>query len=293
MGVAISKPIGRVGRDVWDHVPAGLQQRRPLRSIASWIHALSRRFSNRAQSQSTWFLRNQPLLATVRDAVSEFGPGETLRVCILGCSTGAEAYSILFTLRKARPDLKILPVAIDIAESAIERAKAGRYKRNEPELRGEVSDGQLLELFDASTEDFKVKPWVAEGIDWRVGNANDDGLRSSLKGQHIVFANNFLVHMKPKQATACLRNVIRLVKPGGLLVCRGVDLNVRRRVVDELRLEPVAARIEEIHNSEPALDAPHGWPWSYWGLEPLDKARPDWIKRYAAVYRAPAAPEPR
>jgi chemotaxis methyl-accepting protein methylase len=225
---------------------------------------------------------------TVRDAVSQLACGEPLRVCILGCSTGAEVYSVLYTLRKALPDLKILPVGVDISESAIEKAKAGHYLRDDPELRGALSEQQLLALFDIRPGDLEIKQWIAEAIDWRVGDASDAGLRASLDLQHIVFANNFLVHMKQRQAAACLRNMIQLVKPGGLFVCRGVDLDVRQRAVREFRLEPIATRLEEIHNSEAALDAPHGWPFSYWGLEPLDKTRPDWVSRYAAVYRVPA-----
>lgn len=268
-------------------VPARFQQRRSLRAIGSWIHSLSRKFSIRVQSQSTWFLRNQPLLNTVRDTVSEIGHGETLRVCVLGCSTGAEAYSVLYTLRKSRPDLKISAVAIDIAESAITRARAGRYKRNDPELRGGLSEGQVLDLFDVYPEHLQIKAWIAEGIDWRVGDVRIESLRNSLERQDIIFANNFLIHMKASQAASCLRNLVRLVEPAGLFVVRGVDLDVRVRVVSEFRLEPVRERLEEIHNSEPDLDAPHGWPWSYWGLEPLDKSRPEWVRRYAAIFRSP------
>src|SRR5207253_4376605 len=101
-------------------------------------------------------------------------------------------------------------------------------------------------------------PWIAEGIEWRL--ASDRGLPATLGLQHIVLANNFLVHMREPEAMSCLCNVIQLVRPDGLLVCRGVDLDIRQQVVQEFQLQPIGTRIEEIHNSESALDAPHGWP---------------------------------
>jgi hypothetical protein len=27
------------------------------------------------------------------------------------------------------------------------------------------------------------------------------------------------------------------------------------------------------------------WPWQWWGLEPLDRRRPDWETRYTAAFR--------
>jgi chemotaxis protein methyltransferase CheR len=287
---ALVRPIAWVVRDLWNHVPIMLQQRPPFRTLGFWVHASARRFSDRHQSKNTWFLRNQQLLFTIRDIIEEFGWGESLRLCVLGCSTGAEVYSVLYILRKARPDLNILPIAVDISESAIDKARVGRYGRGDPELRGKLSEQQLLDLFDVTGQHLKIKPWIAEGIEWRVGDAADPGLPSTLGLQHIVLANNFLVHMREPEAIYCLGNVIQLVRPDGLFVCRGVDLDIRQRVVREFQLQPIATRIEEIHNSESALDARHGWPCYYWGLEPLDKTRPDWIQRYAALYRVRRSP---
>jgi hypothetical protein len=106
----------------------------------------------------------------------------------------------------------------------------------------------------------------------------------------MVIANNFLVHMKQREATACLGNVIRLVRPNGFFVCRGVDLDIRERAVDRLNLRPIPIRIEQIHGADPDLDARRHWPWKYYGLEPLDKKRKNWVQRYACVFQAPTRP---
>ena len=39
----------------------------------------------------------------------------------------------------------------------------------------------------------------------------------------------------------------------------------------------------EIHDGDPLVRA--DWPLHWWGLEPLDRRRPDWQTRYASVFR--------
>lgn len=262
------------------------------------IHAVSCGLSNREQSESTWFLRNQPLLLTIRDVVTQdFNTDEEIRCCVAGCSTGAELYSILWALRKARPQLKIVPIGFDISETVVAKAQAARYARVGSEImRGflgsepkPLSEETIAELFEANGNELRVKDWIRKGAKFEVADARDPELARKLGPQDVVVANNFLVHMKPPAATACLWNVIRLVRPGGILVCRGVDLNVRERAVREFGLAPVILRIEEIHDSEPDIDARRYWPWRYFGLEPLNKGRKDWVQRYASIFRVPKA----
>ena len=50
-------------------------------------------------------------------------------------------------------------------------------------------------------------------------------------------------------------NLARLVRPGGLFVCRGVDLDVREKTIERLGFKPVTSYNEEIHNSEEKRDA--------------------------------------
>jgi len=63
------------------------------------------------------------------------------------------------------------------------------------------------------------------------------GILDALGPQDIVVANRFLCHMDPGDAERCLRNVARLVCPGGHLFVSGIDLDVRRvlsRLLGEL-----------------------------------------------------------
>jgi SAM-dependent methyltransferase len=202
----------------------------------------------------------------------------------MGCSTGAELYSILWSIRKRRSDLKITATGIDLSTSAIDKAKRGQYSANDPEVAG-LPQELRSELFDNSGSALKVKEILTAGVDWVVGDVREDALHSSLGPQHIVVANNFLIFLKEVEAAACLRKIIRFVSPGGFLLCRGVDLDVRERVTLECALRPILLRIEELHEINPRER--RGWPWEYWGLEPLDKTREDWARRYATIFHLP------
>jgi chemotaxis protein methyltransferase CheR len=88
-------------------------------------------------------------------------------------------------------------------------------------------------------------------------------------------------------AERSLRNVAKLVDRDGYLVVSGIDLDVRARVALDLGWTPVRELMEEVHEGDPSVRG--DWPTEYWGLEPLDKTKPDWQIRYATVFR-PAPP---
>ena len=59
---------------------------------------------------------------------------DTLRVAVLGCSTGAEAYSVAWRIKTARPDVKLVLHAMDISPEAVEIGRRGTYSVKDPEL---------------------------------------------------------------------------------------------------------------------------------------------------------------
>lgn len=214
--------------------------------------------------------------------------GSTLRIAVLACSIGAEVYSILWSIRSARPDLKVVLCAVDISKEVLNFAEKSIYAPNTSELVGapifeRLTAHDKLEMFDWEGDQAKVKSWLREGIAWRLGDAADPELISSLGPQDMVVANNFLCHMAPPDAEKCLRNIGQLVSRGGYLFVSGVDLGVRTKVALDLGWEPVAELMEEIHDGDPSVRA--DWPLQWWGLEPLNRRRHDWQTRYAAVFR--------
>jgi len=251
--------------------------------------------ARRQQFLGTFFLRNRPALELMLRLARQKPQGSTLRIAVLGCSIGAEVYSILWTIRSARPDLKVLLDAVDISKEILSFAEKGIYAPDISQLVGasifeRLTETEMVELFDWEGDQAKIKSWLREGITWRLLDAADPELVNILGPQDMVVASNFLCHMARADAEKCLGNIAQLVSPGGYLFASGVDLDVRTKVALDLGWEPIRELIVEIHDGDRSVRG--DWPWAWWGLEPLNRKRQDWQTRYAAAFRI-AAPERR
>jgi 2-polyprenyl-3-methyl-5-hydroxy-6-metoxy-1,4-benzoquinol methylase len=184
--------------------------------------------------------------------------------------------------------LNLILYAVDISRQALEIAKSGVYSLAASQFAGsnmfdDVTEAEMVEIFDREGDAIAVKSWIKEGIQWRVGDVQQSEILSALGPQDIVVANNFLCHMDGPMAEQCLRNIARLVAPHGYLFVSGIDLNIREKVAKELGWIPVQELLEEIHEGDPRMTS--NWPFHYAGLEPLNKRRKDWRLRYAAAFQ--------
>jgi SAM-dependent methyltransferase/mannose-6-phosphate isomerase-like protein (cupin superfamily) len=280
----------RMNQQIWDRLPRFVT----VSSLARWygnrLHWLARVQSTRKQAAATFFLRNRPELELIRQLVGRRKSPDVLRVAVLGCSTGAEAYSVAWSIRCARPDVRLDLRGVDISREAVEWAERGVYSAavsglTQTAVLERMTGSEIAELFDRDGDRVVVKSWLREGIDWCVGDAGDAAMAEALGTRDIIVASNFLCHMDADVAEKCLRNMGRLVSPGGYLFVSGVDLDLRVKVARELGWKPVEELIEEIHEGDPILRKQ--WPCHYSGLEPLDTKRRDWQLRYAAAFQVP------
>ena len=276
-----------VNRRAWKMLPPALTALGPLRRYGAFLHQLARAHDKRGQAFSTFFLRNRPALELIRRIAARKARGVVLRVAVLGCSTGAEAYSVAWAIRNERADVKLAMQAMDLSKEAVEVGARGRYSRKpdvtDTNVFERITPAEMEAMFDRDGDMFVVKPWLREGITWCVGDASDAELSEALGPQDVVIASNFLCHMDDASAEACLRNIGRLAAAGGYVIATGVDLDVRSRVAHALGWSPVEELREEIHAGDPIMTGL--WPCHYAALEPLDKRRPDWRRRYAAAFR--------
>ncbi len=278
----------RINQAVWKRLPDVIRNTAPARWYGGLLHDLVRRRARRQQYFGTFFMRNRPALEQIRRLCDGLAQGSPLRVAVLGCSTGAEVYSIIWTIRSNRPDLRLQVQAVDISPDILRTAAGAVYTSASSELVGRsiferLDDKERQGMFDWDGESATVKPWLREGISWHLADAGDPGLLDTIGYQDIVVASNFLCHMEPAAAEKCLRNIARVVHPGGHLLVVGVDLEVRAKVARELGWLPVPDLIRDMHDGDPSVRL--DWPWNWWGLEPLDDSRPDWQSRYAVAFR--------
>jgi SAM-dependent methyltransferase len=285
-------PLGvylRLNEWIWKRLPRSLTDLRPITFYGRLIHSLVRLQGDRQMYLGTLFLRNRAELDLIRRLASlKSKAGQAVRIAVLGSSNGAEVYSIAWAVRSAQPDLRLALQAVDISAEVLKFAQEGVYASGVSELVNErVLDHMTAKerevMFDRERNSFRIKPWIGEGITWRLGDVGEPGIVDALGPQHIVVANRFLCHMRPADAERCLRNIARLVAPGGYLFVSGVDLDVRTKVAAGLGWKPVPDMMEQIHDGDQTLRV--SWPYKYWGLEPIDQRRRDWKMRYASVFQ--------
>ena len=301
-------------RWIWRHLPNSLKKLSIGRAYGRHLHALISSYSKRGQSHGTFFQRNRPEMELMCRLVGQKAHGARVAIAVLACSKGAEVYSILWSIRTSRPDLKVTLQAVDISQEIIDFAKEGAYSLKGPaSLKAQdhlamteeekliwitcrdqgpdqslsiferLDKSEMDAMFDRVGDQVKVKSWLKEGITWRLGDASAPELIHALGTQDVVVANRFLCHMEPAAAERCLRNIAGLVKPGGYVFVSGVDLDVRTKVTKEMDWKPVPDLIREIHEGDFSLAM--GWPLEWWGLEPFSKDHPDWRIRYASVFQ--------
>src|SRR6266576_4498392 len=285
----------RLNKRIWERLPSRVRNLYPFRSYGTWLHNLVCLRARREMYFGTFFLRTRPALELMRRLADQKAHGSNLRVAVLACSIGAEVYSILRTIRSARPDLKVLLDAVDISQEILSFAEKGIYAPDTSQFVGSsiferLTETEMVELFDWEGDQARVKSWLREGITWRLLDVADPELVNILGPRDMVVASNFLCHMARADAEKCLGNIAQLVSPGGYLFASGVDLDVRTKVALDLGWEPVRELIVEIHDGDRSVRA--DWPWAWWGLEPLNRKRHDWQTRYAAAFRI-ASPERR
>jgi len=308
----VGRPYVLVSSWIWKHLPASWASWRLLRAYGLHLHSLIQLRATRRQYVGTFFFRNRCELELMTRLLEQKPQGSALDVAVLACSKGPEVYSVSYAIQCARPDLKVRVRALDIEKDVLEFAEVGIYSLVSDDVAGaaaflpqggnvatntsrdqkssvfeRMSSGEMEMMFDREGGRVKVKPRFREGITWHLGDARDPDLVNVLGLQDIVVANRFLCHMQPDEAEGCLRQLARLVKPGGHLFVSGVDLGVRSKVARELGWRPVTELIGEIHEGDPSLR--RDWPLEYWGLEPMDQKRADWKMRYASVFQCHGA----
>ncbi|MET0390680.1 MAG: CheR family methyltransferase [Polyangiales bacterium] len=278
------QPFMRANAFIWFRLPKPVLELPPVQTYGTFLQKLVRIRSRREQNPRTYFLRNRPELELICDLVSRAPQNATFKIAVLACSMGAEAYTILAGVRKARPDLKVEMRGLDISPEPLEIAKHGLWSRDAFQLE-RLSPAELDFFFDREGDKLRVKQSLRDSVQFSLDDATNPEVLAKLGPQNMVIANRFLCHMQPAHAEASLRTIASAVAPGGYLVCEGVDVDVRTKVVKSLGWKPIVEKLEAIHDGDHTMR--DGWPWEYWALEPLDKSHPDWQLRYATIFQRP------
>jgi chemotaxis protein methyltransferase CheR len=211
------------------------------------------------------------------------GSSSPLKIAVLACSNGAEAYSVASVLLRAHPELDFRINASDINSEAIAKAQTARYSLMDVYDNKMMNQEFVEQTFDRDGDEFVVKPSIRERVSFEQLDLLDPDLKAKVGPFDIVFIQNVLFNLPRPLAANIFRAVMGLLEKQSVLFVEGMDFDLRARLTRKYNLKPLDYRIEEIHNdalSERAI----GWPFAYWGLEPFCSARFSWRRRYATIF---------
>lgn len=250
-------------------------------------HWVALRLDQRANSTFTGFLRlpNQfeALTGPVVQYLTKERPGSPLRIIVMGCSNGAEAYTISSILVARCPGVEFLIDAYDINADICEKARSACYYCDEV-LNNKILTNEFIHsTFDIRDDTYRVKENIAARAKFHVADVLSPQLLNQVGQCDLLFAQNFLFHLDRKAAVRAFDNLCGLLKDRAVLFVDGMDLDLRRKGTMAQDLVPLDFRIEEIHNEARRARAV-GWPYNYWGLEPFMTVANDWQRRYATIF---------
>lgn len=207
------KPVLRLrGLDTLDDLVAALLKDQTGQVSDAVIDALL--------NQETSFYRDAGVIEAVAaeaTSIAEASPGRRVRIWSAACSCGQEPLSLamLFaekTLGDGASEPEIL--ATDVSETAISRARAGRYSQFE--IQRGLPVRRMITWFDAVGAEWVAKPDLVQRISYRrhnlVGEAPPPGQFD------VILCRNILFYLSPVVRQHVFEQLAQAIRPGGLLV---------------------------------------------------------------------------
>ena len=248
-------------------------------------------YRNHLSSTTRFFRFHRQLNEIVKSVIPYLWKSPTnLSVLVVGGSLGCEAISFLIAMNEGNPNYKIQIVSVDLSDDVTLSAKRGEFDEemfrpiygSEGALPEELKSKYFLKSKVGSREFYQLLPHLASKIEYIQADMTTATLNTTYD---IVFCQNVMIHMNPSLACKCLENILKQVSKRGVLICGGMDINERIRVVDA-GFTPWESSIHEIHDSFSShrMHYRENRGQFYFELEDLDKNRTDWMVRYSTIF---------
>lgn len=145
-----------------------------------------------------------------------------IRIWSAGCSSGQEPYSIAMIICEMASKLRLWDIEIlatDIAEGALERARAGVYSQYETQ-RG-LSATHLTRFFSQQGSKWEIRPEVKRFVKFKKLNFLSGF--SIIGDFDIIFCRNVLIYFDVNTKTKILERFTNILSPGGVLLLGGTE----------------------------------------------------------------------
>lgn len=169
----------------------------------------------------TWFFRERAAFERLAEWCAQLRAlgslGRPLRVLVLPCATGEEAWSVAAVLRAEGFESPAACVeAIDLHSGFIQSARQGEYSARRH--RDDRVDARWLEALGTfAGERFTIHPQLLNLVRFEVGNALDPMLLESRPSFDVVFCRNLLIYLHAEARQALLERLAAKLRPEGLL----------------------------------------------------------------------------
>ncbi len=151
------------------------------------------------------------------ELISQKPDGSILRVWIVGCSTGEEAYTMAIVLQECLDslgrgrDIKFQIFATDMDGEAIEMARMGRFPVN---ITSDVSPERLERFFIKEDETYRVRQQLRETIVFAQQNVIRDPPFTRVD---ILSCRNLLIYLSPELQKKLIILFHYALNPNGIL----------------------------------------------------------------------------
>jgi chemotaxis protein methyltransferase CheR len=166
----------------------------------------------------TSFYRDQPVFDMLADVVAAHEEkGRRVRIWSAGCATGQEPLSLAMHYAERQADRRTpVPeiVATDVSDTALGRARSGRY--NQFEIQRGLPIRRMMRWFDGDGGDWVAKAELLRLIQFRRMNLVTD--RPPPGKFDVVLCRNVLIYLSAPTKMAVFAMLAEALAPGGTLV---------------------------------------------------------------------------
>jgi chemotaxis protein methyltransferase CheR len=285
-GLERLRMIFRAGRQLLKTVP-GMRTFAESPGAQALRYRWALHFEDRKGYTFTQFYRLPAQLDAFTGPVLEFVDAyrrpDPIRIVVMGCSTGAEPYTLSSVLLQRWPRLAFSIDAYDINADVIAIAAGASYPTRTVLDNPLVTADFVSNTFNEEADLLIVKPKVAERVRFHLADALKPGACLAIPPADIVFAQNIMCNMRRPLASRLFDNITTLLKPRSALFIDGMDPDMRERRTRAKGLVPLTFELRRIHD-EARLVRGERYPYYATGLEPFSPGRRDFERRYSTIF---------
>jgi chemotaxis protein methyltransferase CheR len=154
--------------------------------------------------------------------------GDPVRIWIMPCSTGEEAYSVALYLLDHWPrvdDFAVEIVASDIDTEVLEHAKRGIYGERSLQYVPKATVGRYMTRVGGDL--YRIIPEIRDSVSFVQANLADAASTARFRDFDVVFCRNLLIYFDDISRREAAETIFEVLQPGGF-VCLGHSESMSR-----------------------------------------------------------------